>query len=208
MKKKIGIMGGTFDPIHYGHLVLAEQVRTEYKLDSVCFIPAGSPPHKQDSGVTSSDERFYMTLLATITNEHFSVSSIEIDSDEISYTIKTIKALKKEFGEETELCFITGADAIYDIETWNSYEELLRITRFIAATRPGIDLERLNEKIIDLNKKYGADIDLIKVPALAISSTDIRNRVMAGKSIRYLIPDAVEDYIYKRDLYKRGKTVG
>lgn len=202
--KKIGIMGGTFDPIHYGHLVLAEQVRTEYKLDKVYFIPAGSPPHKLGNKVTSPEERCYMTLLATITNSFFHVSSMEIDSNEVSYTIKTIKNLKAELGDDVVLYFITGADAIYDIESWYDYEELLKITKFLAATRPGVDEGRLKLKIDMLIKNYGADIQLIKVPALAISSTDIRERVRESRSIRYLVPEVVEDYIFERDLYKEG----
>lgn len=199
--KKVGIMGGTFDPIHNGHLVLAEQIRTQFNLEKVIFIPAGIPPHKQELNITSSKHRYFMTLLATITNPHFEVSKIEIAEEKISYTINTIKKLKETFDSNTEMFFITGADALYELETWKNIEELLKLCNFIAATRPGIDEKKLRDKIDYLNKIYNAQIIVTSVPALAISSTDIRERIRHGKSIKYIVPESVEYYIYKNKLY-------
>ncbi len=203
MKLKIGIMGGTFDPIHFGHLVLAEHVRSQYDLDKIIFVPAGTPPHKRKFSASESENRKYMTVLATITNPNFTVSSLEIEDDEISYTINTIRKLKEEYGSTAELFFITGADALLNIETWKDYQELLHQCHFIAGTRPGNDNTELQEKVVYLIKAYKANINLFKVPALAISSTDIRNRVLTGQSIKYLVPEGVEQYIYKKELYKK-----
>lgn len=199
---KIGIMGGSFDPIHYGHLNLAEQIRKQFNLDAIYFVPVGSAPHKDDS-MTNKYLRYEMTLLATIDNPNFSVSKIEIDSEEKSYTINTVKRLKEMLRPCDELFFITGADAIIELETWRSYKELLGLVRFIAATRPGIADKDLNSKIQMLIDKHNADIILTEVPALAISSTDIRNRIKTDKSIKYLLPGAVEHFIYKNKLYMR-----
>jgi len=199
--KKIGLMGGTFDPIHYGHLVLAEQIRTQFDLDMVYFIPVGIPPHKQDKNISSSKHRYFMTLLATITNPNFEVSKIEIEDSNISYTVNTIKKFKEVVNKEAELYFITGADAIYELETWKNVEELLQLCKFIAASRPGIDKKKLKNKIMELNEKYNASITITSVPALAISSTDIRSRIRTGKSIKYILPESVEYYIYKNNLY-------
>ncbi|RKD27961.1 nicotinate-nucleotide adenylyltransferase [Caminicella sporogenes DSM 14501] len=199
--KRIGLMGGTFDPIHYGHLVLAEQVRTQFQLEKIIFIPSGIPPHKDSLTLSSAKDRYIMTLLATVTNPYFEVSEIEIKDKEISYTIKTIKKLKNIFGSDTELFFITGADALYEIDTWKSPEELLKLCSFIGATRPGFDEEKLKKKIDFYKREYSANIFITSVPALAISSTDIRDRIKEGRSVKYLLPEAVEHYIYKNKLY-------
>ncbi|QZY57486.1 nicotinate-nucleotide adenylyltransferase [Crassaminicella profunda] len=199
---RIGIMGGTFDPIHYGHLVIAEQIRCEYNLEKVVFIPAGTPPHKSNLRVTDSKHRYFMTLLATITNPYFEVSKIELESEEISYTIRTIEKLKKLYSEDTDLYFITGADAICELDTWKSVKKLTQLCQFIAATRPGLESCQVDEKIEELEEKYDAAIGKIDLPALAISSTDIRNRIREEQSIKYLLPEPVEYYIYKNNLYK------
>lgn len=201
---RFGIMGGSFDPIHYGHLVLAEQIRTQFHLDKVFFIPVGNAPHKESGHMTDKHQRYEMTVLATMTNPGFSVSRIEIDSDAVSYTINTVKKLQEQIGKEDKLYFITGADAIIELETWRDFKELLGICSFIAATRPGIDRSKLTSKIDELKSLYGADISTTSVPALAISSTDIRERVGSDQSIRYLLPESVEHYIYKKNLYKNG----
>ncbi len=202
--RKIGIMGGTFDPIHYGHLVLAEQIRTQFNLEKILFIPAGIPPHKLDMDITSSKHRYFMSLLATITNPSFEVSKIEIEEKSISYTVNTIRKLKSIY-KDGDLYFITGADALYELDTWNDLENLLKMCNFIAATRPGIDNKLLVEKKDFLNKKYDANIIITAVPALAISSTDIRNRIKDGESIKYIVPESVEYYIYKNNLYLEGE---
>ncbi len=199
--KRLGIMGGTFDPIHYGHLVLAEQIRCEYHLDKVLFIPAGHPPHKADRKVTDNMHRYFMTLLATINNPYFEVSTIELENKEISYTIHTIMKLKEIYHENTELYFITGADAICELDTWRDVENLFKLCNFIAGTRPGPSTKYIDTKIDELQKKYNSYIRKIDSPALAISSTDIRNKIRERQSIKYLLPESVEYYIYKNGLY-------
>lgn len=194
-------MGGTFDPIHYGHLVTAEAARARFNLDTVLFIPSGQPPHKKNYHVTSSVHRFLMTVLAVVTNEYFDVSRIEIDRKGYSYTIDTIKELRNKL-PDTELFFITGADAVLEILTWKSMSEILDDCHLVAATRPGYDLDGLPK---DLKSAAGKNIDKIhyfEVPALAISSTDIRNRVAQGMPIKYLLPESVEQYILKTNLYR------
>lgn len=198
---KIGIMGGSFDPIHNGHLVLAEQIRTQFKLDKIFFIPAGNPPHKLGVAMSGKVDRYNMTKLAIETNKFFEISDIEIKKDVTTYTIETIRELTHLIGDQDKLYFITGADAILLIDTWKNYEELFKLLTFIGATRPGVSPEELHKKIAEIVNKYGADIRLTTVPALAISSTDIRNRVRTGQSIKYLLPESVEKYIYDHKLY-------
>lgn len=199
---RIAVMGGTFDPIHYGHLVAAEAARFEFNLDKVIFMPAGKPAHKQEKQVTDAEHRYDMTVLATATNPYFEVSRIELDRVGITYTVDTIKALKKMLGVETEIYFITGADAILEILTWYNVEELLGLCDFIAATRPGFNKKDLEQKLVELKSKYHKDIFMIEIPSLAISSTDIRDRIANGKSIKYLLPETVEKYIYQSGLYR------
>ncbi len=198
---KLGIMGGTFDPIHYGHLVLAEQIRTKFNLDRIYFIPSGNPPHKDSGRVSDKRHRFNMTLLATVTNPHFEVSKLEINKEGPSYTIDTVKAILGKINEQDRIFFITGADALRELDTWKDPEELFRLCSFIGATRPGYDRREVEMKIEKMQTDYGASIDLTEVPALAISSTEIRDRVQSGLSIKYLVPESVEQYIYKNGLY-------
>ncbi|WP_425446598.1 nicotinate-nucleotide adenylyltransferase [Dethiothermospora halolimnae] len=203
-KKKFGIMGGTFDPIHIGHLVIAEQVRDRFNLDKVIFIPSGNPPHKSRKKVTEARHRFQMTLLATISNPYFEVSSIEVDREGLTYTVDTIKKLKEEYNNEAEFYFITGADAILDLATWKSTDELLELCKFVAATRPGFKLSKMEKEIADLEKKYSKKIYTILVPALKVSSTDIRHRLNENKSVKYLLEEPVESYIIKNKLYNNS----
>ncbi len=199
---RFGIMGGSFDPIHYGHLVLAEQIRTQFYLDMVYFVPVGAPSHKKDRKLADKLSRYEMVVMATMTNPYFQVSRIEIDNMDVSYTIDTVKEFRNNIGQDDTLYFITGADAIIDIETWKSCEELLSLCKFIGATRPTVNDTHLVNKVNDIVQKYDADIQLTTVPALAISSTDIRNRVKNDMSIRYLLPESVESYIHKKGLYR------
>lgn len=199
--KRIGIMGGTFDPIHYGHLMLAEQIRTSFHLDEVVFIPVGKAPHKPLQNAATKQQRFDMTKYAIQTNPYFSLSDIEIRKDETTYTIDTIIEMQKKLNPKDKLYFITGADAILLLDTWKDYKALIERVTFIGATRPGIDEDALRAKINELIILYHAKIELFFIPALAISSTDIRNRVLSGKSIRYLLPESVESYIHDHFLY-------
>ena len=199
---KIGIMGGTFDPIHYAHLATAEFIRDKYRLDKILFIPSGNPPHKL-SNVTNKYDRYKMVTLATMNNDDFIVSDLEIKKNEKTYTIDTLRYLKREY-ENIDIYFITGADAICDIETWKNVSENFKLATFIAATRPGISLLRAQEKIEKLIKKYNANIISVYVPSLDISSTYIRNQLKENKSVRYLVPEDVEKYIYNNTLYKDG----
>lgn len=198
---KIAIMGGTFDPIHMGHLVTAEAVRHEFHIDEVLFVPTGNPPHKAGKGITSAEHRYLMTVLATAANAHFNVSRIEIDREGPTYTIDTIKELSKIYGPETKLYFITGADAVHEILTWKNSEELLQICTFVAVTRPGYKKQQLINHIEELRTQYHSSIKFLEVPALAISSSDIRKRVKLQSPIKYLVTSPVENYIYKHRLY-------
>ncbi|MFY9188150.1 MAG: nicotinate-nucleotide adenylyltransferase [bacterium] len=195
---RLGIMGGTFDPIHYGHLVTAEAARTAFNLDQVLFVPNRLPPHKKDYQVSEAKDRYLMAVLATITNKYFEASRLELDRAGISYTIDSLRALRAAHGPEAELHFISGADAILDLLGWKDVDELLALCYFIAATRPGY---QLSEQLQRLQEDYPNRVFRVEVPALAISSTDIRRRVELGKSIKYLLPEPVEHYIYKNKLY-------
>ncbi|MDX9873026.1 MAG: nicotinate-nucleotide adenylyltransferase [Clostridia bacterium] len=199
---RVGIMGGTFDPIHLGHLVTAEAARSEFALEKVIFVPSGHPPHKKMTKITDKEFRYQMTFLATAANPYFEVSRTEIDRVGESFTIDTVRYMKEKMPPGGELYFITGADAILEIVTWKNVHELLDVVTFIAATRPGYDLIELKDR---LSKKLGSSsldkIIPLEVPAMAISSTDIRNRMRTGRSIKYLLPDSVENFIDKNNLY-------
>jgi nicotinate-nucleotide adenylyltransferase len=203
---KIGIMGGTFNPIHMGHLVTASEALNQFDLDRILFVPSGLPPHKEDVEKASSEHRYLMTVIAAASNENFFVSRIEIDSKKISYTLDTLRQLKKLYGPDSEFFFITGADAILEILTWKKPQEVIKLCSFIAATRPGYDLSKLTELRSKLFKdsRDGADkkIFVVDIPALAISSTDIRARIKDERPIDYLVPEGVASYIIKHGLYK------
>jgi nicotinate-nucleotide adenylyltransferase len=192
---RIGILGGTFDPIHWGHLLIAEGVREKFALDEVLFIPASWPPHKVKGRVTEAVHRYKMALLATQNNPHFSVSAVEMNRPGKSYTIETVKELKEKY-EEAEIYFIVGLDSALEIFTWKDPEKLLRLCRFISVQRP------FSRELEKLDKRYRERIEIVEVPTLPISSTEIRERVKEGRSIKYLVPEAVEKYICKNKLYK------
>lgn len=199
----IGIMGGTFDPVHLGHLVIAEEVRIQYNLDRVIFVPSGNPPHKEAREISDAEHRYMMTVLATITNPNFTVSRVEIDRpvDELTYTIDTIRFFHQFYEGKAKIFFITGADAILEILTWKDYRELLSICSFIAATRPGYCLNKLEDTIGAACPEALCNIHVLEIPAVAISSTLIRRRVADGKPIKYLAPENVAQYIVKNRLY-------
>ncbi|MDA8235280.1 MAG: nicotinate-nucleotide adenylyltransferase [Clostridia bacterium] len=200
-KIKIGLMGGTFDPVHYGHMVTAEAARYEFQLDKVIFVPSGHPPHKAGSPVTGAEHRYFMTALAVTSNPNFEVSKVEIDRVGPSYTVDTIKYFLDQYHGEAEVYFITGVDAIREILTWRKVEDLLELCYFIAATRPGYQLWEMHQRLSVLLSHQLERIKTMEVPALAISSTDIRNRVRKGRPIKYLLPELVESYIIKNKLY-------
>ncbi len=186
----VAIMGGTFDPIHYGHLVAAETARHSFNLDKVIFMPSGQPPHKDNTSVSDAEHRYLMTVLATAANPAFDVSRLEMDRQGPSFTIDTVREIIGMCREGADVYFITGADAISLIHTWKDYAELLKLCKFIAVTRPGY------------KKPTVENVHFLEIPSLAISSTDIRARVSADKPIKYLLPDEVELYILKNGLYR------
>lgn len=201
--KRMGLMGGTFDPIHQGHLVTAEAVRSCFELDKVVFVPSGQPPHKAGQPITSKEKRYLMTELATVTNPYFEVSRVEISRPGASYAIDTVMYFRKLLPEDSEIYFITGADAILEIITWKDVDRLFENCTFIAATRPGYNLSEMERNVKKhLKPEYLNKIIPIEVTAMAISSTDIRRRVAEGRTIKYLLPESAEVYIYKNDLYK------
>ena len=201
-KIKIGIMGGTFDPIHYAHLATAEYIRETYNLDKILFIPNGNPPHKSKLR-TNKIDRYNMVLLATMNNDNFVVSDMEINRESRTYTIDTLKELHKIY-KNANIYFITGFDAICDMESWKNVSENFELATFIAANRPGISSLEAKEKIENLKIKYNANIRSVNVPSLDISSTYIRKHIKDGKSIKYLIPENVETYIYEKNIYTNG----
>ena len=204
-KHHVGIFGGTFDPIHLGHLLTAEAVRDEFGLDKVIFIPAAQPPHKQDQFVTEAHHRLAMTTLATCSNPHFMVSDIELHRDGPSYSRDTLAVLSKLYGSDTEFYFIVGADSLQDLHTWSRPEELLQLCHLIGASRPKVpvDLAEIQSRFGRLGKEK---IHVVTTPEIEISSTDIRERLLQGDSIKYLVPEAVEQYIYKEKLYLQIPT--
>jgi nicotinate-nucleotide adenylyltransferase len=205
-KHKLGIMGGTFDPIHIGHLVTAEAVRNEFQLEKVIFIPAGNPPHKQGSQVTNSWHRYVMTVMATYSNPYFSVSPIELERQGPSYTIDTVKALLNDYGQQTEFYFIIGADTVCELHTWRHINDLFKLCQFVAATRPGSRCSV--DQVIDHFGTNGQNrIQRLATPELEISSTDIREKVRSGRSIKYIVPESVEMYIKKEGLYLRNSEI-
>jgi nicotinate-nucleotide adenylyltransferase len=209
---RLGVMGGAFDPIHMAHLVTAEEALAQFDLDQVVFMPAGDPPHKGRQ-MASAELRYLMVTLATASHPRFSVSRFEIDRDRVSYTVDTLEHLAGVVPEGTEMFFVTGADAVLDILTWKSPARALELATFIAATRPGYDLARLSGLLDRLRLQTAglvpeARVRIMEVPALAISSSMIRERLVAGRGVRYLVPDAVALMLEKTGAYARGETNG
>jgi nicotinate-nucleotide adenylyltransferase len=188
-------MGGTFDPVHNGHLVAASEVASRFALDEVVFVPTGQPWQKSHDPVSPAEDRYLMTVIATASNPGFSVSRVDIDRAGPTYTIDTLHDLQEAYGDDTELYFITGADALEAILSWHRSEEVFGLAHFVGVTRPGHHLS-------DKGFPDGA-VSLVEVPALAISSTDCRSRVESGEPVWYLVPDGVVQYISKRQLYAR-----
>ncbi|WP_041831996.1 nicotinate-nucleotide adenylyltransferase [Actinoplanes sp. N902-109] len=191
-RRRVGIMGGTFDPIHHGHLVAASEVQSRFNLDEVVFVPTGQPYQK--GPVSPAEDRYLMTVIATASNPRFHVSRADIDRDGPTYTIDTLRDMRAVYGSEAELFFITGADALAKILSWKDALEMLSLAHFVGVTRPGFLLS---------DEHLPADtVTLVEVPAMAISSSDCRARVARGHPVWYLVPDGVVQYIAKRELYR------
>lgn len=201
---KIGIMGGTFNPIHNGHLIVAEDVRVKCGLDRVLFITSGQPPHKPNSEVIDANHRYEMVCRAVSSNPFFEASRIEIDRSGYTYTVNTLQQLRTEYGVGTDFYFIIGADNIPELITWKEYERVFQMCEFIAILRPGHDWPALEAEIKSYEEKFGARIYLVDSRLIDISSTEIRERCKRGKSIKYLVPDEVEEYILENSLYKEN----
>ena len=190
-------MGGTFDPVHHGHLVAASEAASRLRLDEVVFVPTGRPSLKQHPGVTAAEHRYLMTVIATASNPRFTVSRVDVDRPGLTYTVDTLRDLRAE-RPDADLFFITGADAIAQILTWKDVDDLWGMAHFVAVTRPG--------HVLTLQGLPGDAVTQLEVPALAISSTDCRARARAGEPVWYLVPDGVVQYIAKHGLY-RGDDV-
>ncbi|MFJ4004351.1 nicotinate-nucleotide adenylyltransferase [Streptomyces sp. NPDC090023] len=192
-RRRLGVMGGTFDPIHHGHLVAASEVAARFQLDEVVFVPTGQPWQKSHRNVSPAEDRYLMTVIATAENPQFSVSRIDIDRGGHTYTVDTLRDLSV-LNPGTDLFFITGADALAQLLTWRDSEELFSLAHFVGVTRPG-------HQLTDAGLPAGG-VSLVEVPALAISSTECRARVAKGDPIWYMVPDGVVRYIDKRELYR------
>jgi nicotinate-nucleotide adenylyltransferase len=194
-RRRIGIMGGTFDPIHHGHLVAASEVAGRFALDEVVFVPTGQPWQKGAVEVSPAEDRYLMTVIATASNPRFYVSRVDIEREGPTYTVDTLRDLRAEYGPAADLYFITGADALEKILSWKDADQIFTLAHFVGVTRPGFELS---------DAHLPADTaTLVQVPAMAISSTECRARVASGKPVWYLVPDGVVQYIAKRHLYRK-----
>lgn len=193
---RLGVMGGTFDPIHHGHLVAASEVAARFELDEVVFVPTGVPWQKKNRKVSDADDRYLMTVIATVGNPAFSTSRVDIDREGDTYTVDTLKDLRAQRGPDVDMFFITGADALSSILTWHGADELFDLAKFVGVSRPGVALSEDH-----LSHLPPDAVTLLEVPALAISSTDCRKRVREGLPIWYLVPDGIVRFVAKRRLY-------
>jgi len=191
----LGVLGGTFDPIHMGHLVLTEQVREKFQLERVIFIPSASPPHKTEQKLSLAEDRFEMTKLALEGSPFFFVSDIELKREGLSYTVETLRELK-ELYKDSEIYFLTGSDVLNEITTWKDPEEIYKLAKIVIGVRPGFDK-------FDPENHFAKKSIIINITGIDISSTQIREKVRKGESIKYLVPSKVEEYIRKRNLYKK-----
>ena len=199
--KKIGILGGTFNPIHIGHLILAEQAYDEYDLDEVIIIPSGISYLKSTEEVLPSDDRINMAVLAAGSNPHFTVSDIEVRRAGNSYTSETLEILKSQH-PDYEYYFIIGADTLYNMESWKNPDRIFASCHILAAIRDNSTVSELNSKIADYKSRFNASVDILKTTDVEISSRMIRKLVSEGHSVRYYVPDAVNEYIVEHGLYK------
>ena len=192
-RRRVGVMGGTFDPIHNGHLVAASEVAAQFDLDEVVFVPTGAPSFKQHQAVSPAEHRYLMTVIATASNPRFTTSRVDIDREGLTYTVDTLRDLRSQRPDD-DFFFITGADAIEQIATWKNADELWQMAHFVAVTRPG--------HVLTVDALPPAVVSVLEIPALAISSSDCRARAKAGNPVWYLVPDGVVQYITKYGLYR------
>lgn len=188
---KIGILGGTFNPIHIGHLILAEEALSKLRLDKVVLVPTYIPPHKDIEGNVKPKDRYRMVELAIEDNPSFECSRIEIDSRKTSYSIDTLKTLKEKYGLDSQLYMITGSDLLKDLFSWRDVNEIFKMSKFVVANRPGYPV-----------KEVPKEVETVVITPIEVSSEDIRRRIKENRSIRYLVPEKVREYIISRDLYK------
>lgn len=202
---RIGILGGTFDPIHLGHLVAAEEVRSALNLDKVLFVPAGEPPHKTLQGVSQAIHRVRMVELSIATNPFFELSLVDVDRPGRSYTVDTLEILKMEFGNRSGLFFIIGMDSLAEILTWKSPSKLIALARLAVVNRPpylSVDLNSLEKQLPGVSGR----VDMVSMPGIYISSSDLQERVATGRPIKYQVTEDVERYINENRLYIRGRA--
>lgn len=202
--RRVGVLGGTFDPIHYGHLVIAEEVLFVLQLDEIVFVPAGQPPHKPGQIITPAEDRLAMVELAIATNPHFTISKVDLERPGPSYTVDTLRLLRQQWGAETEIYFIIGWDSLEELVTWYDPAGIVeQLTYLVAVMRPGhIEVpgyrERLEERLPGIRQR----LLTVRAPQLDISSSDLRLRVAEGRPIRYQTPDAVVQYIEQHELFQ------
>lgn len=225
-KKRVGILGGTFDPPHLGHLLLAETIREDFELDEVLFVPSNEPPHKDRPDLTAATHRYAMVIAATLHNPAFSPSPVEVNRTGKSYSVETVRSLEEQLGAETEMFFVAGLDSFLAIQTWKSFEELLDLCHFVVVARPGNSFERVLEvlpkrfhpRVIDARGRHAEKADqdsgstvsegapwriyLSDAVFLDVSATEIRARARAGRSIRYRVTPEVEQYVQTNGLYE------
>ena len=202
-RRRIGLMGGTFDPVHYVHLMLAENAYTQYDLDEVVLLPSGDPPHKTKRHITSAAMRYDMLRLASEGIPYFTISDMEIRRNGYSYSAQTLTELRAQH-PDTDYYFIMGGDSIFQIETWYHPEIVMKSCIILAAIRDQVSMTDFEARIAYLEKTYGADIRLLNLPDMMLSSSEMRQRVAEGKSIRFMTPYPVIDYIKSNNLYVNG----
>ena len=200
---KIGVIGGTFDPIHYGHLAAAEEARVRMSLERVLFVVAGVPPHKLGEEVTPVEHRLAMVSLAIASNSHFAISKVDVERPGPCYTVDTISILQEQWGQETEIYFIMGLDSLVELPTWHEPQRLPQLCRLVAVRRPGIeiDMARLEASLPGTSSR----VEIIDMPGMDISSSELQQRVREGLPIKYQVPEQVERYINDHELYKRSR---
>lgn len=199
-KKKVGILGGTFDPVHIAHLILAENAWQQFKLDTVLIMPSGEPPHKADRQISSAEHRVRMLQLAIDDNKHFKLSTIELEREGKTYTAETLAGLC-EHNPDCEYYFIIGADSLLQIEKWYHPEIIMSHAILLTAVRDGLQTPEVEEQMMHLREQYHAQIYLLHTPDMSLSSSNIRERISKGESIKYMVPKDVEKYIYQNKLY-------